>query len=90
MKFEKSMKYANKKRTICEVIRECNDLLIGIDNMDEIDLMELNTDELKKKVEEIHNMAKRMSKKLYSYKKNWEDGFYEDNLDYKQDLKKRK
>ena len=27
MKFEKSMKWANKKRTVCEVIRECNDII---------------------------------------------------------------
>ena len=45
--------------------------------------------ELKEKLEEIHDMAKRMSRKLYEYNKKWDAEFWENNPDYEQDLLRR-
>lgn len=81
MKFEKSMKFTNKKRTICEVIREINDII----NENTYD-----KDKMKGKIKEIHDMAKRMSKKLYAYKKDWDKNEYGINPDYEQDIKNRR
>ena len=82
MDFEKSMKFTNKKRTLCEVIRECNDIIDGISESKQ-------TRQLRNKFEEIHNMAKAMTKRLYEYSKEWDADFWKDNPDYEKDLKRR-
>ena len=82
MDFEKSMKYTNKKRTICEVVRECNDIIDGVSEL-------ITTRQLRNKLEEIHNMAKAMTKRLYAYSKEWDADFWKDNPDYEKDLKRR-
>jgi hypothetical protein len=92
MDFEKSMKWANKKRTICEVIREIDDDL----EEDEIvawrianPTIEARYKDIRKLLEEVHGMAKKMTKKLYKYSKEWDKEFWEDNKDYEEDLKRR-
>ncbi len=88
MDFEKSMKYANKKRTICEVVRECNDIIDGrILEYQKTDGQQF--DEIREKLKEIHSMAKSMTKKLYKYSKKWDKDFWRDNPDYEEDLKRR-
>ena len=78
-----SFNTAFRKRTICEVLREINDL---IDDSDDIILIKL----IKKRLVEAMDMAKRMNKKLIKYKRDWdEDMDWEPNLDYKEDLERR-
>ena len=76
MNFPESMKYANRERTSCEVVRE---------------LFELVRDDpaAVEKLKEIHTMAKRMSTKLYEYNKEYDKGWWEKNPDYEEDLKRR-
>jgi len=78
MEFEKSMKVANKQRTLCEVVREVNDYLK--EHPDSLIL---------EKLKEIHSMAKRMTKKLYEYNKEYDKGWWEKNPDYEKDLLRR-
>ena len=92
MDFEKSMKYTNKKRTICECIREIND---KIENEEILAwrVGEPETEERFKEIrillKEIHTMAKKMTHKLYEYSKEWDKEFWDANPDYEQDLKRR-
>ena len=88
MYFEKSMRTANKKRTICEVVRECYDILVDFDDGCTMTIpVALN--ELSKRIKEIHEMAKRMTHKLYEYSKEWDAEFWAENPDYEEDLKRR-
>jgi hypothetical protein len=84
MDLEKSMKHTNKMRTICEVVREVNDALNTISDKRRLK----NT--IRIKIEEIHNMAKRMSKKLYEYSKKWDADFWEANNDYGEAVERRR
>lgn len=84
MDFEKSMKFTNKKRTICEVIREVNDAINFIDDKRRLK----NT--IRIKIAEIHDMAKRMNSKLVQYSKKWDNGFWGDNNDYEEAKGRRK
>jgi transcriptional regulatory protein LevR len=63
------------QRTICEVLREINDI----------------TDDPKIiiKLEEATHMAKRMSNKLTEYNSLWKQGFFEPNTDVKNKTKIR-
>jgi hypothetical protein len=80
MDFEKSMKYINDKRTICEVVRECCDALGGED---------INKNLMRHKLKEIHAMAKRRSKKLFNYSKEWDHEFWQDNPEYERSLRRK-
>lgn len=77
MRFNKSMRTANKQRTICEVIRE---LYWLTDKNDKKAIRKLRT---------IHNMAKRMAKKLYEYNKEYDKDWWKENSDYDKDIKSR-
>jgi hypothetical protein len=72
------MREANKKRTICEVLREINDKRI-----------EKEYDALLPLINEASRMASRMARKLYEYNKEFDLEWWEDNPDYEQDLLKR-
>ena len=91
MDFEKSMKFTNKKRTICEVIRECNDIINTEMYFDgsAADCGDHLVSEIVAKLKEIHDMAKRMTKRLYAYSKEWDADFWKDNPEYEKHLKKR-
>ncbi len=94
MEFEKSMKWANKKQTICESIRDANDTLkeLGLmccsDCQCDDDWQKLNS-QLVEIFKEIHNMAKGMTKRLYKYNKEWDAEFWEKNPEYEKNLRKR-
>lgn len=88
MDFEKSMKYTNKKRTLCEVIREANDIIEDWDK-DYIVTAPVAMNQIKNRLKEIHTMAKKMTKKLYKYSKKWDKDFWAENKDYEEDLLRR-
>lgn len=71
---------AHRQRTICEVLREINDLHQGPEVQD------LRTRVLLK---EAHDMAKRMARKLYEYNKEAFAGWWAENPDYEADLRRR-
>jgi len=74
-----SLKGASKLRTLCEVLREINDELRGTEH---------HQDVLPKLIE-AERMAKRMTRKLRSYSKKYDAGWWEQNPDYERDLERR-
>lgn len=65
----------NKKRTICEVLRE---------------IWYLTEDkEIKCRLEEAMTMAKKMSNKLFQYKGDWDKQMWGENKDFADDVKRR-
>ena len=75
-----SIRGASKQRTICEVLREINDLHQGNSRHDK---------EVRKKLSEAEDMGKRMSTKLKEYNKNVYKDWWEKNPDYERDLDRR-
>jgi hypothetical protein len=69
------------KRTLCEVLREVDDLAYesGMEGYEE----------LRAKLVEAEQMGKRMSKKLYTYNKKWQAGWWESNPDYEEKYLRR-
>ena len=74
-----SLKGASKLRTLCEVLREINDELIGTEYHAAIF----------PKLIEAERMAKKMTKKLRSYSRKYDAGWWEANPDYERDLERR-
>ena len=80
-----SFNTAFRKRTICEVLREMNDIVFADVYPDELDIQGLE-----RRIEEAMDMAKRMNKKLIGYKRDWDkDMDWKPNLDQEEDLKRR-
>lgn len=75
-----SMRDVAKSRTICEVLREINDIHQENSGHDKM---------VRKKLCEAENMAKRMSKKLLEYNKNVYRGWWNKNPNYEKSLKLR-
>ena len=75
-----SIRGVQKVRTICEVLREINDLHQEQTNHDKV---------IRNKLKEAEQMAKRMDKKLLSYNKKYSKDWWEKNPDYEKDLKLR-
>lgn len=75
-------KYADKRRTICEVLREIYDLTFAIGN-------ETIREEIRARLRTVYEMAKKMDRKLHEYKFDWDKDFWEINIDYESDLKRR-
>jgi hypothetical protein len=71
---------ASHLRTICEVLREINDLHQGTSEHDK---------NVRQKLLEAQLMAKRMSNKLLDYKNEVFTDWWDDNPDYEEDLRKR-
>ncbi len=71
---------ASHKRTICEVLREIYELH---PKDKDIDL------QVKTKLIEAEEMAKKMSAKMIEYNKDVFADFWEDNLDYEADMIRR-
>jgi len=69
-----------EKRTICEVHREIYDELYDA----------YPDDPLLEKVDEAFKMAKKMSNKLRQNYYNYDNGWWEENKDIKETLKRRK
>lgn len=72
---------ANLRRTICEVLRELWDLAEVTDE----DLGE----EMQARIVDAYIMAKKMARKLREYKHQWPEDFWQVNVDYEQDLRRR-
>jgi len=74
-----SLRGAYSLRTLCEVLREINDTLQG--------------NEVHKKIHplliEAEDMAKRMSRKLREYNREWDYGWWKENKDFEDDLIRR-
>jgi hypothetical protein len=68
-----SMRNASKQRTLCEVLREINDLT-------------QDRPAVTAKLAEAESMAKRMSKKLLEYNKKIFKHWWAKNDDYEKDL----
>lgn len=66
---------ASHKRTICEVLREIQDVV--------------SDDMVITKLIEAEHMAKRMSAKMLEYNKDVFEDFWEENEDYEQDMLRR-
>jgi len=75
-------KYADKRRTICEVLREIYDLTFAIGN-------ETIREEIRVRLRTTYGMAKKMDRKLHEYKFDWDKDFWEVNKDYARDLERR-
>jgi len=71
---------ASPKRTVCEVLREINDLHQG-DTQTDITTRGL--------VREAVDMAKRMDLALKDYNKEYDSGWWAENADYETDLNRR-
>jgi len=70
------MRFVNPKRTICEVLREINDIL----QYHELQHI------IFPKLQEAELMAKKMDLKLHEYNKEWDKQFWNNNPDYEKDL----
>jgi hypothetical protein len=75
-----SFRGAHGCRTICEVLREINDL-----HQDSTEHSVLT----RKKIFEAYEMGKRMAKKLYEYNRAFDKGWWEANPDKARDLERR-
>jgi hypothetical protein len=74
-----SLRSSNRLRTICEVLREINDISQGSSLHEQI----------LPRLQEAERMAKKMSRKLYDNNKQWDAKFWEQNPDYEKDFLKR-
>jgi len=74
--------YADRRRTVCEVLRELYDLTFGVGD-------ETVRDEMRTRLRTAYEMAKKMDRKLHEYKFNWDVNFWEENRDYAKDLERR-
>lgn len=75
-----SMRDASNSRTICEVLREINDLCQGNNSHDKL---------IRKKLSEAETMAKKMSYKLLEYNQEVFKDWWAENPDKEKDLKIR-
>ena len=71
----------SKFRTICEVLREINDICQGTENKDR---------DIRIKLAECEGMAKKMSRQLLEYNKDFIEEHFEGNEDLYKDWKRRK
>ncbi len=75
-----TMRTSSHLRTICEVLREINDLHQGVSEHDIV---------IRRKLREAEKMGKRMDKKLLEYAKHYQPEFFKENPNYEKNLKKR-
>jgi hypothetical protein len=75
-----SMRDASHSRTVCEVLREINDLHQGDTQID------ISTRAL---LREAVDMAKRMDRKLKEYNQQWDSQWWDDNPDADADMERR-
>jgi hypothetical protein len=75
-----SMRNASHERTICEVLREINDLHQSDSTHDKV---------IRQKLSEAEKMAKRMSLKLLEYNKEVYKDWWASNPEYEKRLRAR-
>jgi hypothetical protein len=75
-----SMRDASNARTVCEVLREINDLVQGRNSNDKA---------IRKLLSEAETMAKKMSYKLLEYNQEVFKDYWQENPDKEKDLKIR-
>jgi len=75
-----SMRHACAKRTLCEVLREINDIHQGITDTEK---------KTRKLLMEAEGMAKRMANKLKEYNKHYDQDWWAANPDYEKDFNRR-
>jgi len=87
-----SLTETNEKRTLCEVLREINDICNELlrNTPQHCECNKANYEEIQIKLAEAEKMAGRMAKKLYSYNKDFDKGWWEENKDWAQDIIRRK
>jgi len=78
-----NLTYTNEIRTVCEVIRELNDIVCDQRIKKGI------RSQLKEKADEIYTMVKKMNKKLVEYKDGYDRKWYKENENYGDSLSKR-
>ena len=70
-----------KRRTICEILREINDMCQD---------KEKKSKKIRKLLVEAEKMSKKMDRKLYEYNKEYDkEGWWEKNPDYEKKFLKR-
>ena len=74
-----SLKFVSDARTVCEVLREINDELQGLPVHAKV----------LPKLREAEGMCKRMAKKLVSYNKNFDAGWWKANPDKAAKIERR-
>ena len=74
------MRGACKLRTICEVLREINDMHQGDTDADK---------QTRSRLIEAEAMAKKMDKKLLKYAKHYHRKFFKENPEYEKRLEER-
>jgi len=79
-----SMRRVNKFRTLCEVLREINDL-----HQDTSIPTEDHNKNVRHLLAECEVMAKKMAHKLYEYNKEYDKEWWLRNPDYEKDLLER-
>lgn len=72
------MREAHDQRTICEVLREANDLCQRPEDV-----------KMRVLLGEAQEMAKRMARKLFEYNKNFDKDWWKRNPDKAKDLERR-
>ena len=75
-----TMRAAYPRRTICEVLREINDLVQEDDDVHKI---------IRRKLALCELMAKKMQRKLVEYSGKEHNDWWKENPDRKKDLEKR-
>jgi hypothetical protein len=75
-----SMRDTSNARTVCEVLREINDLVQSDSKRDKV---------IRKKLAEAEGMAKKMSLKLLEYNQDVFKDYWKENPDKEADLKIR-
>lgn len=79
-----NFKEAAPKRTLCEVLREINDII-----SDPANVSEHIATKIRDKLIEVEQMSKKMSIKLRKYNMQYDKDFWKKNPDYLEDLKRR-
>jgi hypothetical protein len=74
------MRQASKKRTLCEVLREINDIHQSLDNKDV---------ETRRLLVEAQGMAKKIVNKLFEYSKQYHYKYWKENPDHAADVRRR-
>jgi len=79
-----SIRGANELRTLCEVLREIDDI-----TFQKVGKKSSLFKEVHARLIEAEAMSKKMARALYEYNKKFDTGWWEKNPDYETDLKNR-
>jgi hypothetical protein len=79
-----SLRGAAKKRTVCEVLREINDIISFKQNIPQDVIIAIRV-----RLIEAERMTKKMSIKLRVYNQRYDANWWKQNKDYEKDIKRR-